>query len=146
MLNLKTWPFLSFDKFTLYSKLFKIRRVRQKKPWLIYLNEWGRGFFVNSPQGQFLCKPVPSFGSREQCQHSQSCPCGEYCDRQLGICRPAVCTSGSVCQTYPEFSHRFQCRNNICMPSHDVYLQAFVRLFDRESISGSILCLADVFL
>jgi hypothetical protein len=43
------------------------------------------------------------------------------------VCKPAFCSSDQQCLGYSGFTFRFQCRNNLCMPSQDIYTQ--VRIF-----------------
>ena len=86
---------------------------------------------------RYICKTAPSTGSREPCRDSQGCSCGEYCDFQTGTCKSATCRFATDCLSFPGFTLRFQCKNNICMPPQDVYQEAFVLKFDGENIPNA---------
>jgi len=96
--------------------------------------------------------------SAESCDTALDCGCGEFCSSVKKQCQLALCYAGKEnptiskrfknttydslitdndCQSYPEYSKTFTCRNNRCMPPQNILAKAFEKQFDNENVLGA---------
>merc|ERR1712062_67583 len=93
----------------------------------------GNKKLIEKIEGQFKnhqCVKHVSDGSGESCTTSVECRCGEFCSKQgrgPGKCQPATCSLGNsgVCNAYPGFNHKFECRGDSCLPKQNLIKRAF---------------------